>query len=108
MGLIFSILMLGLIASLSPATIVAFACFTLASPDSVGLMYFCYSRRPGESKAFLAELRYRAIASGPAVRRRGNGGRSLPRDRRPPRSDGVVRLPSRSWFGNAYAPARRG
>ena len=48
-------------------TLIAFACFTVASTASVGLMYFYYSRRPGEAKAYLAELRDRAIASGPAV-----------------------------------------
>ena len=51
----------------SVVTIIAFACFTVASTASVGLMYFYYSRRAGEAKTYLAELRDRAIASGPAV-----------------------------------------
>ena len=49
------------------ATFIAFACFTVASTASVGLMYLFFSRRPSEAKAYLAELRDRAIASGPAV-----------------------------------------
>jgi energy-coupling factor transporter transmembrane protein EcfT len=48
-------------------TLIAFACFTVASTASVGLMYFYYWRRPREAETYLAELRDRAIASGPAV-----------------------------------------
>ena len=48
-------------------TLIAFACFMVASTASVGLMYLYYSRRPGEAKTYLAELRDRAIASGPAL-----------------------------------------
>ena len=47
--------------------LVAFACFAVASTASVALMYLYYARQPGEAKAHLAELRTRAIASGPAV-----------------------------------------
>ena len=47
-------------------TIIAFACFTVASTASVGLMYVFYARRPGEADAYLNRLRSRAIASGPA------------------------------------------
>lgn len=48
-------------------TLVAFACFTVASTASVGLMYVFYARRPGEADAYLGRLRDRAIASGPTV-----------------------------------------
>ena len=48
-------------------TLVAFACFTVASTASVGLMYLFYARRPGEAEAYLARLRDLAIASGPTV-----------------------------------------
>jgi hypothetical protein len=48
-------------------TLIAFACFTVASTASVGLMYLYYTRRPSEAKAYLDELRDRAIAAGPAV-----------------------------------------
>lgn len=48
-------------------TLIAFACFTVASTASVGLMYVFYARRPGEAEAYLGRLRDRAIASGPAV-----------------------------------------
>jgi hypothetical protein len=48
-------------------TLVAFACFTVASTASVGLMYVYYARRPGEAAAYLAQLRERAIAAGPRV-----------------------------------------
>jgi Sap-like sulfolipid-1-addressing protein len=48
-------------------TLIAFACFTVASTASVGLMYLFYARRPGEAEAYLARLRDRAIASGPTV-----------------------------------------
>ena len=47
--------------------LIAFACFLVASTASVGAMYFYYSRRPSEASTYLAELRDRAIASGPAV-----------------------------------------
>jgi hypothetical protein len=48
-------------------TLIAFACFTVASTASVGLMYLFYARRPGEAEAYLGRLRDRAIASGPTV-----------------------------------------
>ncbi|SKB08122.1 GAP family protein [Aeromicrobium choanae] len=48
-------------------TVIAFACFTVASTASVGLMYVFYARRPGEADAYLERLRARAVASGPAV-----------------------------------------
>jgi hypothetical protein len=48
-------------------TVIAFACFTVASTASVGLMYIFYTRRPGEAKAYLARLRDRAIAAGPTA-----------------------------------------
>jgi Sap, sulfolipid-1-addressing protein len=48
-------------------TLVAFVCFTVASTASVGLMYLYYARRPGEAQAYLAQLRDRAIASGPTL-----------------------------------------
>jgi hypothetical protein len=48
-------------------TVIAFACFTVASTASVGLMFFYYTRRPGEAEAYLSELRDRALASGPTV-----------------------------------------
>jgi hypothetical protein len=48
-------------------TVIAFACFTVTSTASVGLMYLFYARRPGEADAYLARLRDRAIASGPVV-----------------------------------------
>ncbi len=48
-------------------TLIAFACFTVASTASVGLMYFYYTRRPGEAQAYLADLRNRVNAYGPAL-----------------------------------------
>ncbi|MBA4607065.1 MULTISPECIES: GAP family protein [Aeromicrobium] len=48
-------------------TLIAFACFTVASTASVGLMYVYYARRPVEAEAYLNRLRSRAIASGPVV-----------------------------------------
>lgn len=48
-------------------TLIAFACFTVASTASVALMYLYYSRRPGDAKAYLGDLRDRAVASGPLV-----------------------------------------
>jgi hypothetical protein len=48
-------------------TLIAFACFMVASTASVGLMYFYYRRRPSEASAYMAELRERATASGRAV-----------------------------------------
>jgi hypothetical protein len=48
-------------------TLAAFACFTVASTASVGLMYLFYARRPGEAEAYMARLRDRAIATGPTV-----------------------------------------
>jgi len=47
--------------------LIAFACFTVASTASVGLMYGYFTRRPDEATAYLDELRDRAIASGPTV-----------------------------------------
>ena len=48
-------------------TLIAFACFTVASTASVGLMYLFYARRPGEAEAYLGRLRDRAVAAGPAM-----------------------------------------
>ena len=48
-------------------TLIAFACFTVASTASVGLMYLYYTRRPEEAMAYLGDLRDRATASGPMV-----------------------------------------
>lgn len=50
-----------------PATVIAFACFTVASTASVGLIYLRYARRPGEADAYLSALRDRVVAAGPAV-----------------------------------------
>ena len=47
--------------------LLAFACFMVASTASVALMYLLYARRPGEATVLLAQLRDRAIASGPVV-----------------------------------------
>lgn len=51
----------------SLVALIAFACFAVASTASVVLMYLYYARRPGEAKARLADLRDRAVDSGPAV-----------------------------------------
>jgi hypothetical protein len=48
-------------------TVLAFACFMIASTASVGLMYAFYSRRPGQATAYLEQLRTRAIAVGPTL-----------------------------------------
>jgi len=48
-------------------TLIAFACFVVASTASVGLMYLFYARRPGEATAYLAQLRNRVVAAGPTV-----------------------------------------
>lgn len=48
-------------------TFIAFVCFTVASTASVGLMYYFYSRRPGEAEAYLARLRDQVTASGPVA-----------------------------------------
>jgi hypothetical protein len=47
--------------------LIAFACFAVASTASVVLMYLYYARKPAEAKAFLADLRSRAVAVAPAV-----------------------------------------
>jgi hypothetical protein len=47
--------------------LIAFACFTIASTASVGLMYVYYTRRPEEATAYLSDVRDRAMASGPTV-----------------------------------------
>jgi hypothetical protein len=48
-------------------TLISFACFTVASTASVGLMFLYYTRRPGEAGAYLAQLRDRALASEPTM-----------------------------------------
>jgi hypothetical protein len=48
-------------------TLIAFACFTVVSTATIGLMFVYYSRRPGDAEAYLAVLRDRVVASGPAM-----------------------------------------
>lgn len=49
------------------ATLLAFACFTLVSTATVGLMFVYYTRSPGEAETRLAELRERLTELGPAI-----------------------------------------
>jgi hypothetical protein len=48
-------------------SLVAFACFMVASTASIGLMYLYYARDPGKAATYLNQVRDRAIAAGPAV-----------------------------------------
>ncbi len=48
-------------------TLIAFACFAVASTASVAGMFAYYTLRPSEAQAYLSQLRDRAIASGPSV-----------------------------------------
>jgi len=48
-------------------SLVAFACFVVASTASVGLMFLYYNRDPDRAATYLDELRDRAIAAGPVV-----------------------------------------
>ncbi len=48
-------------------TFVAFACFTLVSTATVGLMFWYYARSPGEAETRLDALRLRLVEVGPAV-----------------------------------------
>jgi len=48
-------------------SLVAFACFVVASTASVGLMFLYYNRDPDRAATYLDDLRDRAIAEGPAV-----------------------------------------
>ncbi len=49
------------------ATLLAFACFTMVSTATVGLMFGYYARSPGEAEARLEALRLRLVELGPAV-----------------------------------------
>jgi len=48
-------------------SLVAFACFVVASTASVGLMFLYYNRDPDRAATYLDDLRERAIAAGPAM-----------------------------------------
>jgi hypothetical protein len=49
------------------ATLLAFACFTLVSTATVGLMLWYYARSPGEAETRLAALRVSMVKIGPTV-----------------------------------------
>jgi len=48
-------------------TLFAFACFTLVSTATVGLMFWYYASRPGEAETRLSALRVRMVELGPAI-----------------------------------------
>jgi hypothetical protein len=48
-------------------TLLAYVCFTLVSTATVGLMFWYYSRRPGEAEARLSALREQMMQVGPAI-----------------------------------------
>jgi hypothetical protein len=50
-----------------PLAVIAFACFTVVSTATVGLIFLYYARSPEEAQAGLAALQKRVLAAGPAI-----------------------------------------
>jgi hypothetical protein len=46
---------------------VAFLVFTVVSTATVGLMFVCFARSPGEAEAHLSALRDRLVRAGPTI-----------------------------------------
>ena len=86
MSLLITIGLLGLLASVSPSTIVVFilllatararvnaAAFligwsvALLSTTTIGLIFLYFARRPGEAEAHLSDLRDRLVHAGPGI-----------------------------------------